>query len=169
MGSSNAISNDSRHNCVYRMETELWGNSVFLICKMRNLNWKKIQDFLYFSPEINRHTYAAAAKLLQLCPTLCDPKDGSPPGSPSLEFSRQEHWSGLPFPSPMHESEKWNEAAQTLSDPVDCGLPGSSRGIFQASVLEWVATAFSRHTYGWSPNLWQSRQEYTMGSKRESP
>ena len=26
---------------------------------------------------------------------------------PSLGFSRQEHWSGLPFPSPMHESEKW--------------------------------------------------------------
>ena len=24
----------------------------------------------------------------------------------SLGFSRQEHWSGLPFPSPMHESEK---------------------------------------------------------------
>ena len=46
--------------------------------------------------------YAAAAKLLQLCPTLCDPIDGSP----SLGFSRQEHWSGLPFPSPMHESEK---------------------------------------------------------------
>ena len=49
---------------------------------------------------------AAAAKSLQLCPTLCDPRDGSPPGSPSLGFSRQEHWSGLPFPSPMHESEK---------------------------------------------------------------
>jgi len=46
-----------------------------------------------------------------------------------------------------------SEAAQTLSDPVDCGLPGSSRAIFQASVLEWVATAFSGHTYGWSPNL----------------
>ena len=25
---------------------------------------------------------------------------------PSLEFSKQEHWSGLPFPSPMHKSEK---------------------------------------------------------------
>ena len=37
---------------------------------------------------------------------LCDPKKGSPPGSPSLGFSSQEHWSGLPFPSPMHESEK---------------------------------------------------------------
>ena len=46
------------------------------------------------------------AKSLQLCPTLCDPIDGSPPGSPSLGFSRQEPWSGLPFPSPMYESEK---------------------------------------------------------------
>ena len=49
---------------------------------------------------------AAAAKSIQSCLTLCDPIDGSPPGSPSLGFSRQEHWSGLPFPSPMHESEK---------------------------------------------------------------
>ena len=39
-------------------------------------------------------------------PTLCDPIDGSPPGPPSLGFSRQEHWSGLPVPSPMQESEK---------------------------------------------------------------
>ena len=49
---------------------------------------------------------AAAAKSLQLCQTLCDPIDSSPPGSPSLGFSRQEHWSEFPFPSPMHESEK---------------------------------------------------------------
>ena len=51
-------------------------------------------------------TAAAAAKSFQLCLTLCNPIDSSPPGSPSLGFSRQEHWSGLPFPSPMHESEK---------------------------------------------------------------
>ena len=37
---------------------------------------------------------AAAAKSLQSCLTLCDPIDGSPTGSPSLGFSRQEHWSG---------------------------------------------------------------------------
>ena len=49
---------------------------------------------------------AAAAALIQSCPTLCDPIDDSPPGSPSMGFSRQERWSGLPFPSPMHESEK---------------------------------------------------------------
>ena len=48
----------------------------------------------------------SAAKSLQSCLTLCDPIDGSHQAPPSLGFSRQEHWSGLPFPSPMHESEK---------------------------------------------------------------
>ena len=48
----------------------------------------------------------AAAESLQSCLTLCDPKDGSPPGSTSLGFSRQEYWSGVPLPFPMHESEK---------------------------------------------------------------
>ena len=48
----------------------------------------------------------SAAKSLQSCSTLCDPIDSSPPGSPVLGFSRQEHWSGLPFPSPVHESER---------------------------------------------------------------
>ena len=46
------------------------------------------------------------ARSLQSCLTLCDPLDGSHQARPSLGFSRQEHWSGLPFPSPMHESEK---------------------------------------------------------------
>ena len=35
---------------------------------------------------------------------------------PSLGFSRQEHWSGLPFPSPMHESEKWKWNHSVVSD-----------------------------------------------------
>ena len=35
----------------------------------------------------------------QSCLTFCDPMDCSPPGSPSMEFSRQECWSGWPFPS----------------------------------------------------------------------
>ena len=49
---------------------------------------------------------ATAAKSPQSCPTLCDPIDGAHQAPPSLGFSRQEHWSGLPFPSPMQESEK---------------------------------------------------------------
>ena len=63
-------------------------------------------------------TYATA-KSLQSCPTLCNTIDSSPPGSPSLGFSRQEHWSGLPFPSPMHESEKWNWSRSVLPDPQE--------------------------------------------------
>ena len=34
----------------------------------------------------------------------------------SLGFSRQEHWSGLPFPSPVHESEKWKGSSSVVSD-----------------------------------------------------
>ena len=97
----------------------------------------------------NTHTMGYYAKSLQLCPPLCDPIDGSPPGSavpgilqarilewvaisfsnawkrkvkvksfshvrllatpwtaayqapPSMGFSRQEYWSGVPLPSPM--------------------------------------------------------------------
>ena len=59
---------------------------------------------------------AIAAKSLQSCPTLCDPIDGSPPGFLSLGFSRQEHWSGLPFPPPMHESEKWKWSRSVVSN-----------------------------------------------------
>ena len=109
---------------------------------------------------------AAAAKSLQSCPTLCDPIDGSPPGSPvpgirqartlewvaisfssawkwkvkvkslshvqlcatpwtaayqaplSMGFSRQEYCSGVPFPSPVHESEKWKWSRSVMSDSV---------------------------------------------------
>ena len=51
-----------------------------------------------------RSAAAAAAKSLQWCPTLCDPIDSSPPGSPVPEILQAR--SGLPFPSPVHESEK---------------------------------------------------------------
>ena len=81
------------------------------------------------------------------------PHRRQPPGSPSLGFSRQEHWSGLPFPSPMHESEV-AQSCPTLSDPMDCSLPGSSiHGIFQARVLEWGAIAFSEYLTKLALNL----------------
>ena len=44
---------------------------------------------------------AAAAKSLQSCPTLCDPTDGSPPGSPVPGILQARTRSGLPFPSPV--------------------------------------------------------------------
>ena len=79
---------------------------------------------------------------VRLCAT---PETAAHQAPPSLGFSWQEHWNGLPFPSPMHESE--SEVAQscpTLSDPMDYSLPGSSvHGIFQARVLKWGAIALS--------------------------
>ena len=86
--------------------------------------------------------YAAAAKSLQLCPTLCDPIDGSPSGSPSLGFSRQEHWSGLPFSLQCMKVKIESEVTEmcpTPNNPVDCSLPGSSvHGLFQAKMLDAV-------------------------------
>ena len=51
---------------------------------------------------------------VRLCAT---PQTAAHQALPSLGFSRQEHWSGLPFPSPMHESEKWNWSRSVVSNP----------------------------------------------------
>ena len=60
---------------------------------------------------------------------------------PSLGFSRQEHWSGLPFPSPMHEIEKWKWSHWVVSNSQrphglkptrllhPWGFPGKSTGM----------------------------------------
>ena len=63
--------------------------------------------------------------------------------SPSLGFSRQEHWSGPPFPSPMHESEKWK---------------GSRSSRVQLLAAPWTAA------YQAPPSMGLSRQEYWSGS-----
>ena len=57
-------------------------------------------------PGVSIPAAAAAAKSPQSCPTPCDPTDAARQAQPSLGFSRQEHRSGLPFPSPMHENER---------------------------------------------------------------
>ena len=59
---------------------------------------------------------AAAAKSLQSCPTLCDPIDNSSPGSPVPGILQARTLSGLPIPSPIHESEKWKWSHSVVSD-----------------------------------------------------
>ena len=94
---------------------------------------------------------AAAAKSVQLCPTLCDPIDGSPPGSPvpGILQARTLEWVAISFSNAC----KWKVKVKvkshlTLSDRMNCSLPGSSvHGILQARVLEWGAIAFSER--GW--------------------
>ena len=90
---------------------------------------------------------AAAAKSLQSCLTLCDPIDGSLQAPPSVGFSRQEHWSGLPFPSPMKKVKSESEVAQlcpTLATP-------------------WTAV------YQAPPSMGFSRQEHWSGLPLPSP
>ena len=135
------------------------------------------------------------AKSLQSCLTLCDPIDGSPPGSPipgilqarilewvAISFSNAWKWKvkvkslshvrffATPWTAPTRLLRPWDspgknigvgchfllqcmklksesevtQSCLTLSDPMDCSLPGSSiHGIFQARVLEWGVIAFS--------------------------
>ena len=147
--------------------------------------------FLYILLYTSQDFAAAAAKLLQSCPTLCDPIDGSPPGSPvpgTLQ-ARTLEWVAISFSNVWKRKVKvkllsrawllatlWTQptkflhplvftgvgchcllqcmkvksesevaqSCQTLQDPMDHSLPGSSvHGIFQARVLEWGAVAFS--------------------------
>ena len=90
---------------------------------------------------------AAAAKSLQLYPTLCDPRNGSPPGSPfpGILQARTVEWVAISFSNAW----KWKgkvkslSRARLLANPWR-SQPGSSiHGIFQARVLEWGAIAFS--------------------------
>ena len=87
---------------------------------------------------------AAAAKSLQSCLTLCDPIDGSPPGSPIPGILQARTLDFLLQCTKVKSESEVAQSSPTLSDPMDCSLPGSSgHGIFQARVLEWGAIPFS--------------------------
>ena len=93
----------------------------------------------------------AIAKSLQSCPTLWDPRDGIPTGSPipGILQARKLEWAAISFSNAW----QWKVKVKSLSsvrlrNPMDCSLPGSSaHGIFQARVLEWGAIAFSIQIY----------------------
>ena len=104
---------------------------------------------------------------VRLCAT---PETAAHQVPPSLGFSRQEHWSGLPFPSPMHESEKWKWSSSVLSDssgphglqptrllpPWD--FPGKSSGVRCHCLLQ--ASLY------WPPNHLQSLYPTGRGKKK---
>ena len=89
----------------------------------------------------------AAAKSLQSCPTL-QPHRWQPTRLPRPWDSPGKNTGvGCHFLLQCVKVKSEREVSQscpTLSDPMDCSLPGSSiHGIFQARVLEWDAIAFS--------------------------
>ena len=116
----------------------------------------------------------------------------------SMEFSRQEYWSGLPFPSPGDLPDpgvelrspalqadslplshlespplSYSEVAQscpTPCDPIACSLPGSStHEIFQARILEWVAISFSRGSSQPRDRTHTAGRLFTVWATREAP
>ena len=101
--------------------------------------------------------FAAAAKSLHSCPTLCDPRDGSPPRLPHPWDSPGKNTGvGCHCLLQCRKVKSESEGAQscpTLSNAMDCSLPGSSvHRIFQARVLEWGASAFC---FGfWPQGMW---------------
>ena len=88
------------------------------------------------------HTAAAAAKLLQSCPTLCDPIDGSPPGSPVpwILQARTREWVAISFSNAW----KWKLKVKSLSRVWLLATP-------------WTAA------YQAPPSMGFSRQEYWSG------
>ena len=91
---------------------------------------------------------AAAAKSLQSCPTLCDPIDGSPPGSPipGILQARTLEWVAISFPSAW----KWKVKVKSLSRVRLLATPWTS-------------------AYQAPPSMGFSRQEYWSGLPLPSP
>ena len=105
-------------------KTRIMASSPITSCEIDGEEMETVTDFIFWgskltadgdcSHEIKRHLLLGRKAMtnmlllsrfsrVQLCVTPLTEAHQAPP---SLGFSRQEHWSGLPFPSPMHESEK---------------------------------------------------------------
>ena len=126
-----------------------------------------------------------------LCVT---PQTAARQALPSLGFSRQEHWSVLPFPSPMHESEKLKWSRLVMSDSETpwtaafqappsmgfsrqehwSGLPFPSP-MHESEKLQWSRSVVSDFVTPWTaayqapPSMGFSRQEYWSGVPLPSP
>ena len=101
-----------------------------------------------WGPENPFRVTAAAAKLLQSCPTLCDPRDSSPPGSPipGILQARTLEWVSISF----FNAWKWNVKVKSLSRVWLLATP-------------WTAAHQAL------PSMGFSRQEYYSGVPLPSP
>ena len=113
------------------------GSSVPGILQARILEWAAIS----FS---NEWKWKVKVKSLSHARLLATPWTSAYQALPSMGFSRQEYWSGVPLPSPVLVAQ----SCPTLCGTMDCSLPGSSvHGILQVRKLEWIAISFSSVFY----------------------
>ena len=164
------------------------GSPVPGILQAKTLEWVAIS----FS---NAWKWKVKVKSLSHVWLLATPWTAAYQATPSMGFSRQEYWSGVPLPSPMLRLLCYAKSLQscpTLCDPIDSSPPGSPiPGILQARTLEWVAISFSSAwkwkvkgkslsrvrppatpwtaAYQAPPSMGFSRQEYWSGVPLPSP
>ena len=141
------LGQESWSNCQEPGDGSVTGQNKTVICTYRNIQKLALAFHLkswynVYSTILSNTVLLLLLLLLsrfsrvRLCATTQTAAHQAPR---SLEFSRQEHWSGLPFPSPMHEGDKWKWSRSVVSDssrPMGCSPPGSS-------------SSFSRQEY-WS-------------------
>ena len=110
--------------------------------------WHILNSYIYIW--IHIYVYAAAAKLLQSCPTLCDPRDGSPPGFPvpGILQARTLEWVAISFSNAW----KWKVKVKSLScslllatlwtaahrAPPSMDFPGKSTGVGCHCLLRYI-------------------------------
>ena len=115
---------------------------------------------------------------VRLCAT---PEMAAHQAPPSLGFSRQEHWSGSPFPSPMHESEKWKWSRSVMSDPPrPHGLqptrllhpwdsPGKSTGVGCHCILQMkYYSALKRNELSSHEKTWRNLKCILLSERSQS-
>ena len=134
---------------------------MFECCHFHSLNeWEEFWKSGYFFKLYFVLGYAAAtAKSLQSCPTLGNPIDGSPPGSPipGILQARTLEWVAISFSNAW----KWKVKVKSLSHvqlwvtpwAAACQAP-PCMGFSKARVLEWGAIAFSILGYSQLIILW---------------
>ena len=125
--------------------TDVAGNTPFLAWEIPWTWWATVHGAARVEHDL---AAAAAAKWLQSCPTLCNPLDGSPPGSPvpGILQARTLEWAAISFSNAW----KWNGKVKSLSHVRLLATP-------------WTAA------YQAAPPMGFSRQEYWSGVALLSP
>ena len=126
----------------------LWSSITVVLLWVRPMVGKAIKELsfpravvmieLWYNRSQIREAAAAAAKLLQLCLTLCDPTDGYPPGScvPGILQARIWEWVIISFSNAFMHAKSL-QSYPTLCDPMDSSPPSSTvHRILQARILE---------------------------------
>ena len=106
---------------------------------------------------------AAAAKSLQSCPTLCDPRDSSPPGFPvpgilqartlewvAISFSNAWKWKVKSLNRSRLLATPWTAAYQA---PLSMDFPGNSTGVGYHCLLQYPLTATLNFPHHLPPQL----------------